>query len=88
MESNVSAIDIPSIAAALKVMRAEISNATPLLLRIQEAAISLEDIIRSSHFVEETAHREATALKQSAYNFELAGSEMQQRNGITRGNTE
>jgi hypothetical protein len=85
--SHIAAIDIPSIAAALHVMRAEILNAKQPLRRIQEAAISLKVIIQNWHFVEEIAHHEVSALRQSAHNFELAGSEMQQRNGITRRNT-
>jgi hypothetical protein len=78
-ESNISAINIPSIAAALNIMKAEISNAAPLLLRMQEASLSLERVIRNSNFVKEIAHHEATALKQSAYNFELAISEIQEK---------
>lgn len=76
---NLSAIDIPSIADALRVMKVEISNATQLLSKLIEASISLEGMIRESNFVEIDANYEATSLKQSAHNFELSISDIQER---------
>jgi hypothetical protein len=76
---NFSAIKIPSIDAALSVMSSEILNASLLLPKIQEAAISLEEIIRNSHFVDVSARHEATALKDSALRLEFAIFEIQER---------
>jgi hypothetical protein len=82
-DCNVLAINIPSITAALSIMSSEIINATLLLPKIRDASMSLEEIIRNSHYVDLSAHHEATALKQSAHNLgqtlELAISQFQKR---------
>jgi hypothetical protein len=66
-DCNIHTISIPSISAALSIMTSEILNATLLLPKIQDASISLEEIIRNSNYVDLSAQQEATALKQSAH---------------------
>jgi hypothetical protein len=78
-ESSLLAINIPSIAAAVTVMESEILDASELLPKIQEASISLEEIVRNSHFVDINAHDEATALKHATHKLELTISEIQER---------
>jgi hypothetical protein len=78
-ECNLLAIDIPSITAALNVMKKEFLNASLLLIEIQDASISLENVIQNSHYVDLTAHHEAGALKQSVDKFEVAIHEVQER---------
>jgi hypothetical protein len=79
---NLSAIDIPSIAVKLSVIKKEILNASLLLPKIQEASISLEEIIRQSNFVE-FASSGAVALRQSVHtlenNLEVAISEIREK---------
>jgi hypothetical protein len=75
-ECTLSSINIPSIDKALSAMSSEILKASFLLSKIQETSISLEKVIHNSHFVDSSAHNKATALKESAYNFEFAISEI------------
>jgi hypothetical protein len=83
-ECNGSMIDIPSVAEAMSVVTSEILNASRLLSKIQDATISLEEILLyNSRYVEDSAQHEAAALKQSAHNLEcsleLAISEIRER---------
>jgi hypothetical protein len=66
----IPAINVPSVATAISVLKQEILKASLLLPKIQEASLSLEETVRNSRFVEESTHHEAFALKQSAHNFE------------------
>jgi hypothetical protein len=80
---NISAIDIPSIAAALRLMKKEISNASLLLPKIHDASTSLWATIKKSHYVEMSARQEVSALNRSAcnlqHNLTLAISEIEER---------
>jgi hypothetical protein len=78
-ESSLLAINIPSIAAAVTTMESEILDASELLPKIQEASISLEEVVRNSHFVDINAHNEATALKHATHKLDLIMSEIQER---------
>jgi hypothetical protein len=79
LEVSVSQKDIPDIKEVLSNVQTEMRRTIEYLQGMQEFAISLEQIIRDSHFAEVMAHHEATALKQSAYNCELAISDFEER---------
>jgi hypothetical protein len=78
-ECTLSAIDIPSLATAVSGMENEISKTSSFLPKVQQASIYLEQTIHNSHYVDLSAYEEATALKQSVHNLELAISEIKER---------
>lgn len=79
MECNISANEIPSIDKALRTMRSGLIYASQFLSKMQDASISLEAIVLNSHTVDFSAHHEATAMRLSANNIDLAMSEIEER---------
>lgn len=78
-ECNFSAINIPSIAAALSIMKKQILNASLLLSEMHQASVSLEEIILNTKFVEKSSHFETNVLAGSFLNLEVAIYEIQER---------
>jgi hypothetical protein len=78
-DAEFSAVDIPSISEALSIVQSEISNAALILPKIQNASISLEQMIQKSNFVNECGHHAAVLLKQSAMNLQLAMNKCQDK---------
>jgi hypothetical protein len=73
MDCEFPAIDIPSVAEALRVMRFEISHASGFLLNMRKALVSLEETIRNSNYVDvSVSNHEVIALKQSVQNLECS----------------
>jgi hypothetical protein len=84
MDFEFPAIDIPSIAEALRIMNWRVSHASRLLPDIRKASVSLEETIRNSNYIDvSVSNHEVIALKQSVHNlersFEVAISEVQRK---------
>jgi hypothetical protein len=75
---SLSAIDIPSIASAMRVMNSELSSASLALIRMQTASTNLEEAIRNASLLT-SRHEIADSFQISNQIFSVAMSELQEK---------